>query len=123
MIKKEHLPIRDRILGLADKMNVHDLKKGGRLARALGVHNSVIKRLLDNQSLPGAENLKKICEHAQVSADYILFGRESAPHASEFQEGLYDARLPAPMDIGLLARVLATVHDTLKAEKLRELYT
>jgi transcriptional regulator with XRE-family HTH domain len=119
MIKTEHLPIRDRILGLADKMGVHDLKRGGRLARSLGVHNSVIKRLLDNQSLPGAENLKKICEHAQVSADYILFGRVSAPQTGEFQEVLYDVRMPAQVDIPLLARALAAVNDTIKAEKLK----
>lgn len=118
MIKSEHIPIRDRILGLTLKLGIDDLKRGGRLARALGVHNSVIKRLLDKQSLPGAENLIKICENAGVSADYILFGRQSPPQTGEIQEINYDIRPSAPVDIRLLSQILVAINDTLEAQKV-----
>jgi len=79
MIKPEHQNIRERILSLAARFKIADLKKGGKLARALGVHNSVIKRLIENQSLPALDNLNKICEKAGVSADWVLTGREPEP--------------------------------------------
>jgi transcriptional regulator with XRE-family HTH domain len=119
MIKPEHYPIRDRILGLARKLGIEDVKKGGSLASRLGVHNSVIKRLLENRSLPGIDNLKKICDNAQTSADYLLFGRDPLPHTGEFQEFTYDARQPAPADTELISGVAAQVQEYLFEHNLK----
>ena len=119
MIKPEHYPIRDRILGLARKFGIADIKKGGALAKRLGVHNSVIKRLLENHSLPGLDNLKKICDQAQVSADYLLFGPKALPQTGEHQEFTYDARQPAPADTELIAGVAAQVQAYLYERNLK----
>lgn len=119
MIKPDQSPIRDRILGLAQKFGIEDIKKGGGLAKQLGVHNSVIKRLLERRSLPGIDNLKKICDSAQVSADYLLFGRQPFLQTAEYQELTYDARQPAPADTELIAGVAAQVHQYLCLHNLK----
>ena len=119
MIKSDHYPIRDRILGLARKFGIEDIKKGGSLASRLGVHNSVIKRLLENRSLPGIDNLKKICDNARTSADYLLFGSETLLQTGEHQESTYDARQPAPADTELIAEVAAQVHQYLYEHNLK----
>jgi SOS-response transcriptional repressor LexA len=50
--------------------------KPGTFARLAKVHNSVIENVRDSVSLPTAGNLIKICQHAGVSADYLLFGKK-----------------------------------------------
>jgi|WetSurMetagenome_2_1015567.scaffolds.fasta_scaffold227163_2 hypothetical protein len=119
MIKPAHYPIRDRIFGLARKFGIEDIKKGGSLASRLGGHNSLIKRLLENRSLPGIDNLKKICDNAHTTADYLLFGREPLLQTAEHQESIYDSRQPAPADIELISGVAAQVHQYLYDHNLK----
>ena len=42
------------------------------LAKAIEFHRVQIARVEAGRSIPGAEYLKKFCEHYKVSADYLL---------------------------------------------------
>jgi len=119
MIKPENFPIRERILKLAEKFGIKDIKKGGALARKLGVHNSVIKRLIEYESLPTIDNLIKISENAGISTDYLIFGGEYQLHIGEHRDISYDARQPAPIDTELIAAVATQVQQYLDKHRLK----
>ncbi|MBW2135650.1 MAG: S24 family peptidase [Deltaproteobacteria bacterium] len=72
-IKNELIPVRNRIWKLVEELAGG---KPGTFAKKANVHNSVIENVRDNVSLPVVENLIKICNFANVSADYILFGKK-----------------------------------------------
>jgi hypothetical protein len=118
MIKPEYQEVRSRILQLMWRLGILDLKKGGSLARALGVHNSVIKRLIENKSLPALENLTRICKTTGVSADFILFGKEP-PTTSEMELTTYDSCQPAPIDTALISEVVTEAQNYLDKHRLK----
>ncbi len=110
------LEVRRRVLDLKNKFDIFELKRGGRLAKKLGVHNSVITRLIDHISFPTIENIITICKNAEVSADYLLFGREQM-RLEEFTSENYIARPLAPIEADLLHRVNLLVEEILTKEK------
>jgi hypothetical protein len=116
MIKPEYQEVRERILALMWRLGISDLKKGGGLARALGVHNSVIKRLIENKSLPALENLTRICKTTGVSADFILFGDKPST-TSEMK--LTDSLQPAPIDTSLISKVVTEAQNYLDKNRLK----
>jgi len=112
--------IKDRILNLAKKFGIQEVKRGGRLAKKLGVSNSVIYRLMDEISLPGLENLTKICRAAQVNADYLLFGQEPQfLYGRPGDEVFYEARAPAPADLDLMADCVSEIVHYLQERRLK----
>jgi len=118
-IEPEFMPVRNRILGLARKFGIQDIKKGGALATALGVHNALIKRLIDKTSFPGLKNLIRICKQAEVSSDYLLFGKEAPLSALEDMGVVYESRQPAPVDLELISQVVAAVLKYLQEHRLK----
>jgi hypothetical protein len=85
-IKADLIPIRDRIWNLVEKLADG---KPGRFARKAGLHNSIIENVKDKISLPNIENLKKICEFSKVSADFILFGKETSKKIIEYRQPIF----------------------------------
>jgi hypothetical protein len=119
-IKNELLPIRDRILrALADLPE--NRRKPDRQPKAKGVHNSTIKRLVEETALPAAENMMKICKVTGLPADYFYFGTKPAPSDMILSEmpDFYDARLPAPVDVELIAQVVIHVENFLDQNRLK----
>lgn len=105
------LEIRKRILDLKERFGIEDLKRGGRLAKKLGVHNSVITRLIDLKSFPTIENIITICQNAGISSDYLLFGKKLQPSLQEFCSEHYEGRPLESLETVLLFEVIETVDE------------
>lgn len=115
---QEQKEIKARILGLKERFGIKDLKRGGRLAKKLGIHNSVITRLLDETSFPTFKNLKLICKNAGVSADWLLFGDSWETKAAEQQAEDYLAPTYSEGDLKALAQITLDTDNFLKNSRL-----
>jgi plasmid maintenance system antidote protein VapI len=114
--KKE---IKERILALKDKFGIKNLRRGGRLAKKLEVHASVITRLIDEISLPTFENLKSICKNAGVSADWLIFGDAWELKTSERKAEDYLAPTYSEGDLQALAQITLEADNFLKNSRLQ----
>lgn len=114
MIKPELIAFKDRIIKL-----VNDLAGGkpGRFAKKAGLHNSVIENVFDDKSLPSLESIVKICSHWNISADWLLFGKEPCHVLREFVSEYYEVRPLEALETLLLFNVLELIEDVAIKER------
>jgi transcriptional regulator with XRE-family HTH domain len=119
MIKSEMLPVRDRILKAIEDLP-ENRQRRGKYPKVPGVHNTVIKRLFDGDSLPAAENLKKISNATGLPIDFFLKGEESKPATAGFISDHCEVQPLESLETILLFEVLEAVEGAIieKRQKL-----
>jgi hypothetical protein len=119
-IEKILLPIRDRILLAIEELPANQ-NRGERQPKAPGLHNTVIKRLIDRVSLPTTKNMIKICQATGLSADYFYFGDsiENTRHYGSEMVQPYQSQSPAPVDTELIAEIVVIAEKYLEECRLK----
>lgn len=119
-IEKNLLPIRDRILRAIEELPENQ-QRGNFQPKAKGVHNTVIKRLIDRDSLPTTKNMMKICQATGLSADYFYFGDTAVNtryHGAEMEQP-YQSQPPPPVDTEIIAQVVIIAEKYLEDHRLK----
>jgi hypothetical protein len=119
-IENNLLPIRDRIVRAIEELPENQ-NRGKKQPKARGLHNTVIKRLIDQESLPNTKNMIKICQATGLSADYFYFGdlAENTRHYGSEMAQPYQSQAPAPVDTELITQVVIIVEKYLEDHRLK----
>ena len=119
-IENNLLPIRDRILGAIEELP-GNRERGKKQPKAKGLHNTVIKRLIDRDSLPNTKNMIKICQATGLSADYFYFGNQAKNTRYLGSEMIqpYQPQSPAPVDTEIITQVVIMAEKYLEDHRLK----
>jgi transcriptional regulator with XRE-family HTH domain len=119
-IEKNLVPVCDRILRAIEELPANQ-NRGKKQPKASGVHNTVIKRLIEAESLPSAKNMIKICQATGLSADYFYFGdsAENTRHYGSEMTQPYQSQSPAPVDTDLITQVVIAAEKYLEDHRLK----
>jgi hypothetical protein len=119
-IEKNLLPVRDRILRAIEELPENQNLRG-KQPKASGLHNTVIKRLINRETLPTTKNMIKICQATGLSADYFYFGdaAENTRHYSSELTEPYQPLYPAPTDTELITQMVVIAEKYLEHHRLK----
>ncbi len=109
--------------GFADRLRtvVAGYGSANGLARTIDRSEGAVRKWLRGESEPSVTDLRCVCEETRTSVEWLVTGRgrrESAADLHETPAPAYDNAGRAPVDYGLLERVMDAIDAELRAAHL-----